>query len=167
MTFRLERILLRVTESVALLGGLVLVALMLVTVISILGRTLFNRPISGDFELIEMGCAIAIFAFLPYCQLVRGNVRVEFFTARATPRAKARLELAGNVLYTGIAALLTWRAALGGLELKRYGESTMVLQVPIWWAFGPVVICLGLLTLVCVYTVFRSWRESTRGGARR
>lgn len=164
---RVERLLTLLASSFAVFGGLVLTALILMTVISIIGRSLFNTPIPGDFELVEIGCAVAVFSFLPYCQLIRGNVVVDFFTARAQPRTKAILDMAGNLIYTGIAALLTWRLALGGMDLKRYNESTMVLQAPIWWGFVPVVIGSGLLTLVCAYSVWRSWRQAVQGGQTR
>ena len=55
--------------------------------------------------------AVAIFSFLPYCQMVRGNVIVDVFTTRASPRTRALLDSIGNLLFTAIAALLTWRAA--------------------------------------------------------
>jgi TRAP-type C4-dicarboxylate transport system permease small subunit len=108
--------------------------------------------------------AVAIFSFLPYCQIVRGNVIVDLFTTRASPRTRAMLDAAGNLLYTAIAALLTWRGALGGLEVRGYGETTMVLRVPVWWGYVPAVLCLAFLTLVCAYTVRRSLREA-RGQA--
>jgi len=148
--------------GIALFGGAILVALTLLTVISVVGRALLSAPIPGDFELIEIGMAVAIFSFLPYCQIVRGNVIVDLFTARASPRTQALLDTAGNLIYTAIAALLTWRVALGGLEVRSYGETTMVLRVPVWWGYVPAVACLAFLTLVCAYTVWRSLREARR-----
>jgi TRAP-type C4-dicarboxylate transport system permease small subunit len=153
-----------VAAGIALIGGAILVALTVLTVISVIGRTLLSAPIPGDFELIEIGMAVAIFSFLPYCQIVRGNVIVDFFTARAGPRLRALLDAAGNLIYTLIAALLTWRVALGGLEVRSYSETTMVLRVPVWWGYVPAVLCLAFLTLVCAYTVWRSLRDA-RGQA--
>jgi TRAP-type C4-dicarboxylate transport system permease small subunit len=146
--------------GVALIGGAILFALTLLTVVSVVGRAAFSAPIPGDFELVEIGMAVAIFAFLPYCQIVRGNVIVDLFTARASPRARALLDAAGDLIYTAIAALLTWRVALGGLEVRGYGETTMVLRVPVWWGYVPAVVCLAFLTLVCAYTAWRSLREA-------
>ena len=153
------RALYRAATGVALLGGLVLFALTLLTVISVVGRAAFSAPIPGDFELVELGMAVAIFSFLPYCQIVRGNVIVDLFTSRASPRTRALLEGIGNLLYTAIAALLTWRVALGGLEIRSYNETTMVLQVPVWWGYVPAVVFLALFTIVCAYTVWRSVLE--------
>ncbi|MGH6905736.1 MAG: TRAP transporter small permease, partial [Geminicoccaceae bacterium] len=113
----------------------------------------------GDFELVEVGMAVAIFAFLPYCQIVRGNVIVDLFTAKASPRTRALLDVAGNLIYTAIAALLTWRVALGGLEIRGYHETTKVLRVPVWWGYVPAVLGLAFLTVVCAYTVWRSLQE--------
>ena len=145
--------------GVALLGGLVLFALTLLTVISVVGRAVFSAPIPGDFELVELGMAVAIFAFLPYCQIVRGNVIVDLFTSKASARTRALLDGVGNLLFTAIAALLTWRVALGGLEIRSYHETTMVLQVPVWWGYVPAVAFLAFLTVVCAYTVWRSVLE--------
>jgi TRAP-type C4-dicarboxylate transport system permease small subunit len=154
-----DRALRRAATGVALIGGGILFALTLLTVISVAGRAAFSAPIPGDFELVEIGMAVAIFAFLPYCQIVRGNVIVDLFTARASPRTQALLDAAGNLIYTAIAALLTWRVALGGLEIRSYHETTMVLRVPVWWGYVPAVVCLAFLTVVCGYTVWRSLRE--------
>ena len=158
-TERVGRALHRTATGVALLGGLVLFALTLLTVISVAGRAVFSAPIPGDFELVELGMAVAIFAFLPYCQIVRGNVIVDLFTTKASPRTKALLDGIGNLLFTAIAALLTWRVALGGIEIRSYNETTMVLQVPVWWGYVPAVVFLALLTIVCAYTVWRSVLE--------
>jgi TRAP-type C4-dicarboxylate transport system permease small subunit len=149
----------RTATGVALLGGLVLFALTLLTVISVAGRAVFSAPIPGDFELVELGMAVAIFSFLPYCQIVRGNVIVDLFTSKASARTRALLDGIGNLLFTAIAALLTWRVALGGLEIRSYHETTMVLQVPVWWGYVPAVAFLAFLTVVCAYTVWRSVLE--------
>ena len=152
----LGRALARLCGGLAVLGGLVLVALIVMTCLSIAGRALFSAPIPGDFELVEIGCAVAVFAFLPYCQMTGGNVVVDFFTAKAPARARAAMDLAGNLMFTAIAALRTWRAVLGGQDLYRYSETTMVLAVPVWWGFVPAVFCCAVLTVVCAYTAWRS-----------
>ncbi len=143
-------------------GGAVLVALILLTVVSIVLRELTGRPIPGDFELVEIGCAVAMFAFLPYCQLVGGNVMVEFVTSRAPAWLRGLLDTLSNLAYAAIAALLTWRLALGGRDIFNYSETTMVLGVPVWWAFVPIVPSVALLAATCAYTSWRSVRRALR-----
>ncbi|MBC6439125.1 MAG: TRAP transporter small permease [Rhodospirillales bacterium] len=132
----------------AFLGGVVLVALALMTVASILGRNLGLGAIPGDFELVGLGAANAFFAGLPWCHARRGHIVVSL-TSRWLPRRVTRaMDAVNSVLLAATAALLAWRLAIGGLELKGYNESTMILGVPVWWAFPPIVISLGFLILV-------------------
>lgn len=152
----------RASRGLALAGGGVLLAVCGVTVASVVGRTLFGVPVLGDFELVEIGVAVAVFAFMPYCQLVRGNVAVDLIARGLGPRARARLDAGHDLVFAAIAALLAWRLALGGSELRAWGESSMILGVPLWWAFVPIVISVALLVAVCLHG---AW-ASIRGGRR-
>lgn len=149
----------------AFLGGLVLLAIAGVTVTSVLGRWIAGSPITGDFEIVEVGCAVAIALFLPYCQLRRGNVIVDFFTLRMGARGKQALDALGCLLLTGVAMLLTWRLGAGGASLFRNNDQTMVLQLNTWWPFLVLVPCMALLTLVGLLTAWRAWRGDWTGDA--
>lgn len=138
----------------ALGGGAVLLAVMVVTVASVIGRGLFGRPIPGDFELVEIGCAVAVFAFLPYCQITRGNVVVDLFTRGFGARTRAWLDRLHALVLAAIAALFAWRLALGGVELRAAGETSMILGVPIWWGFAPIVASSALLAVVALHMAF-------------
>lgn len=162
-TDRAGRALLQGAKGLAVAGGFVLAAVAVVTTLSILGRTVAASPVPGDFELVEIGTALAVFAFLPYCQMVRGNVVVDLFTSRAPARVKALLDLAGNLAFTLVAGILTWRMALGGAELRAYAETTMVLRIPVWWGIAAAVPCLGFLTVTCAYA---AWRDAAGAASR-
>lgn len=152
-----DRVIYSLSNLFATGGGLLLLGLALMTVVSITGRYLFSLPVPGDFELVEVGCAISVFAFLPYCQLHSGNVVVDFFTLRARDKTRNRLDATCSLIYGLIAGLLTWRLALGGYDMYQYGEQTMILGLSRWWGFIPIVASLALLTLVCFYTGIRQW----------
>lgn len=162
-TDKVGRFLFRVTRAVALAGGVVLALLAAMTAVSVTGRSFLNAPIPGDFELIEIGLSVAIFAFLPYCQLVRANVIVDFFMERAPVRVKAFFDAIGSLVFVAIAALLLWRHSLGAVDMYNVGETSMILGVPRWWSFPAAVACLALLVAVCVYTLRRSIREMRAG----
>ena len=78
---KIGRALFFISFLLALFGGFTLLVMVCVNVISIFGRILFLSPLLGDFELVEMGCAVAIFSFLPLCHLKNGNVIVDFFSS--------------------------------------------------------------------------------------
>jgi TRAP-type C4-dicarboxylate transport system permease small subunit len=144
------------------IGGLTLLGMMLVTVASVVLRGVTGKPIPGDYELVEMGSAITIFCFLPWCQVNGGNVLVDIFTQKAGLRSRAWLEALGDLLYALIAALILWRLVLGGMELKSYDEQSMVLRLPIWWGFVVIVPAVALLAVTCVATFAGHLRDSRR-----
>lgn len=160
----LGRALERVATLLSLFGGLVLFALTILTVISVVGRSLVAQPVPGDFEIIELGMAVAIFSFLPHCQMTGGNVIVDLFTAKASTRVRAVLDTIANLIFTIIAAILTWRTALGGHDVYRYNETSMVLRIPVWWGYVPATLFLGFLTVVCAYTTWRSAKAAQEAG---
>jgi TRAP-type C4-dicarboxylate transport system permease small subunit len=142
----------------AFAGGTVLVAMIAMSVASIAGRTLLGTPVPGDFELVQVGSATAIAAFLPYCQLRRGNIIVDFFTARAPRRVQDGLDALGAALVTVVMALLAWRAAAGMLSVKAAGEVTMIVGFPVWVGYALIVPSLALATLVGLFTTLEACR---------
>ena len=65
-----------------------------------------------------------------------------------------------TLVFTAIAGLLAWRLALGALSMQTAGQTTMVLRVPVWWAYLPAVAALVLLTVVCAYTAWSGLRAA-------
>jgi len=134
----------------ALIGGGVLVCVVLVNAYSILAGAIVNRPFPGDFELTEMGVAIAAFCFLPYCQLRGSNVSADIFTAAAGPRAIAAMSVFSATIAILFSALLIWRMSHGLSDYIEYAEITGILSIPIWWAFVPALISLVLLSVASI-----------------
>ena len=145
----------RLIHGWALLGGLVLCLVVAVNVISVLGAIVW-RPFPGDFELTEMGVAVAAFAFLPFCQLTGANVTADIFTARASHRWISGFKLAASLVALLFALVLMWRMYAGMGDQRAYGYTTTILQVPIWWAFVPILVSLALLALASLLTLLRS-----------
>ena len=113
-------------KAFAFAGGAVMVAMLCMSVASITGRTFLGGPVQCDFELVQLGCAVGIAAFLPWCQWRRGNIIVDFFTLRASARTRDRLDRFGCLLLAAMCALLAWRTLLGGLSAREYGSVTML-----------------------------------------
>jgi TRAP-type C4-dicarboxylate transport system permease small subunit len=147
-------------RAFAIGGGLILAAMTLMETVSVTLRAVGGSPIAGDFELVQIGTAVAVFAFLPYCQLVKGNFIVDFVLGKASARAKASLDALGGLLLGTIASILLWRMTLGGLELRSLGERTVVIGLPIWTAFPPILASLALLVAVSAYVLWRDIRTA-------
>ncbi|MBP5858755.1 TRAP transporter small permease [Marivibrio halodurans] len=162
----IHRLVHALAKGLALAGGLVLVAMLLLTVASVAGRAMSPlglESIPGAYELVEMGTAFAIFAFLPWCQLTRGHVTVDLVMNAAGFRANRVVDLAANLLMTGAAGVVAWRLVLGMLDKQRYGETTFILGLPLWIGYAAAVVGAVLFALVSLYCCGRSLGELQAG----
>jgi len=146
-------------KLVAVLGGLVLVFIACITTVSIIGRELIFAglgPIPGDFEIVEMGCAFAIFCFLPWCQLKSGHATVDIFTNPLGPRINTALNLLWDAVMGVASVVLTWRLYVGMIDMQSYGETTLILQIPVWYGYMAGLTVMGVLVVTCVFCIWRS-----------
>lgn len=127
-----------------------LCAVGLVVFASVVGRYVFGRPIEGDYELVEMGMAVAIFLCFPYCHLTGTNLVAEFFSTGLSKRVQLALDALSDAVFAVVAAGFTWRLAIGlGRKFEQH-DSTMLLAIPVWIGFAVAVFSMALLTLVCL-----------------
>lgn len=148
----------RAVELWALLGGLVLMVVVMLTAWSATSGVVFSRPLPGDVELTEMLTAVAVFMFLPYCQITGANVTADIFTARASARTVAVLGLASAVVAVIFSTVLGWRMYEGLLDYLEFVETTTILRVPIWYAYVPALVSLALLLLASLATARHAMR---------
>ena len=152
----------RVATAWALAGGVVLLAIVVMNVVSVVGA-LFGRPFPGDFEMTEVGVAVAAFTFLPFCQITGANVTADIFTAKASPRFISTTRLVASLVAVAFALLLLWRMYLGMLDQRTYNYTTAILQFPLWQAYLPILVSLGLLAVTAVVTLVESVEDVLKG----
>lgn len=157
------RLLFRASKVSAIMGGLMFVAIVVMSIISIVGRKLFAAPVPGDVEMLQMTAAFASASFFAYCHLNGGDVKVDFFTAKASPATVHRLDAFGSLLVGLFGAVITWRAAVGAFAIKEAGETSMILGWPVWVAQMLMVPGFLLMALAGFYMVSFHWRMSHSG----
>ena len=118
-----------------------------------------GRGVPGDFELVQMGTAVAAFCYLALCQARRGNIFVDTFTGWLPRRAQAGLDAFWDLAYAAAMAVIAWRLLVGAIGEKTSGTTTMVLGLPTWIAIG---LC-GLLAAFVALVALVGARERFRG----
>jgi len=169
----MHKLMMGLARSMAILGGMVLSLLIILTCLSIVGRmlnTLFHGdllqaiapgfsnwvinwvgPINGDFELVEAGVAFAIFAFLPLCQISAGHASVDV-VANSFPRGVNRfLRMVTELLFAAALVLIAWRLGAGTISKFENGETSFLLEFPVWWAFGASLFAAVIAAIVGIY----------------
>ena len=159
------RLLDRVATGFTMLGGLTFCVLIVMSIVSIVGRKLFSAPVQGDVELMQMGAAVGAAAFLPLCELYDHNVKVDALTGWMSDRSRAVLDTAAHGLLTIAAVLITWRTSLAAVDGHSSGEVSTLLTVPMWQPVALLVPSFALLALCGLYRSGRSLREAMRSAS--
>jgi len=166
----------------ALLGGMVLLAVMLMTTISVagmsaskLGKTLKKSydtvvepllalgPIAGETEMVEAGMAFIIFAFLPIVTLNKGHAEVAILTNFLGERVNRLIDFVADGLMLAVAAFLGYRHLLGTIDKFSNGETSWILLYPIWWGYGAALFGASIFVIVSAYCVLRSGQALVTG----
>lgn len=182
----MHRFFLTLARVAAILGGAILTFLILLTVLSVAGRALnglFHSlidmgifpglaqgmldlgvgPVMGDFELVEAGVAFCIFAFIPITQITGGHATVDVLTSQFSPRVNRVLIAFWEVIFAIALIVIAWRLFVGMEGKMKYNETTMLLQFPIWWAYGASFLGAALAAVVAVYVAFARVTETLTG----
>lgn len=141
-----------------MIGGVALIAMALITMVSILGRVLLDRPIPGDIELAQLMTAFAISSFLPWCQLQKGHVFIDFFTAHLRQELQDGLQRLGFFCLTMILGVLAWRTMRAVSSALETSETSMILSIPIW--VHSLVLVPGFLLAALVALVQATHRRN-------
>ena len=149
----------------AVLAGILLTFITVMTCASIVGRELFGSAITGDFELSGAATGAAIAMFMPWCQAKRGNIIVDFFTAGCSPKINAVLDRFGALLLAFCFGALAWRTGLGGLSSYISNSGTMILGFPEWIVYACMVPSFALTCVIALGQVALGFDDSLRDTA--
>jgi TRAP-type C4-dicarboxylate transport system permease small subunit len=145
-------------RSLAVLGGVTLGAITLLTVVSVVGRSMIWAglgPIAGDYEMAEALTGVAIFCFLPICQLNRGHVVVDLFEKQMGPTLTRWIDALSEIVMAVVLIIIAWRLTAGFADKYHNGETSFIRQFPMWWAYGASLLPAYAAVVTGLYT---SWR---------
>ncbi len=143
------------TRPLAIAGGLLMIAVAVMVTVSVTMRWLINESVPGDIELVQIGTAVAVFAFLPICQARRGNIMVDTFTLRLPRRLQLMLDALWDLAYAGITAIIAWRLGVGAWDTIRSNTVSMMLGLPTGWAIAACAVMAAFLSIVAIATALR------------
>ncbi len=159
----LGRLLHWLARTMAMIGGAIFTLLVAMSLVSIVGRKLFNWAVPGDVEILQMCAAFASASFFAYCHLIHGDVKVDFFTHNMSVRKVAVMDAIGSLLIGLFGALIAWRTGVGAVALKEVGETSPILGWPVWVAQALMVPGFLLLSAagfyMCVHLLEKSLGE--------
>lgn len=122
-------------------------ALMLLGVWQVLARTLFNAPVRGYIDFVELSVATFAFLGIAYCQRLGGHVRMEMLLKPMRGRLLWSTEIFGTVVALAVIAVLVWYGWSHFMRAYTLGDSTIDADLPVWPSKLVVPVSLALLWL--------------------
>ena len=132
---------------------------MLVTLVSVVGSSVFGKPLLGDTEIVELLIGIAIACFMPYCQMRGSNVIVDFFTMKVPDRTRAGIDACMTLVFAIIVAILTERLIQGTFIQYERERVSMFLRLPQWWGYAIASLAV-VAAILLIYLILGCFMES-------
>lgn len=149
------KLLTNLAKLCAIVAGILLIGITLMTCASLIGRNTTGDSIVGAFELTGVAAGAAIALFMPLCQVRRGNIIVDFFTTRLSAAANDKLDRLGAFMLVLVFSLLAWRTTLGGLNVFSANSETQIMGFPEWVVYAAMVPPFVLTSAIALHqTIF-------------
>ena len=145
------KILSTLAQLCAVLAGILLTGITLVTCGNLIMRNTTGDAMAGAFELTAMASGAAIALFMPLCQVRRGNIIVDFFTSGLNDKATDKLDRLGALVLALVYVLITWRTFLGCLNVYESHSETQIMGFPEWITYAAMLPAFALTALIGLY----------------
>jgi TRAP-type C4-dicarboxylate transport system permease small subunit len=148
----------RLAEKVfGYLAAVFLAAMMLLTVGDVVLRSVFNYPIHGTFELIELGLACAVFLAMPAVFLRDENLIVDAIDYMVKKEVVRALDLTAACLSAGLLILMLFQMVPLARDMYQLGDVTADLSIPKIYYWAPVLLGVAGSAVAALVYVIR-WR---------
>ncbi len=146
-----ERVVLRVSRLIALVGLFGMLILASATILDVFCRWLLNSPITGVRDASSLFTAVIIASCFALCLAERKDITIRFLGFVLNTRGKNFLEAFGNFVTMLVYAVITWQLWLYTNELSLDKETTLILGWPLhpWWR----IVCIQIGICVPIQAV--------------
>ena len=156
----LEKTFFPVSRFLLFIGQFTLAIMVMLTVVDVFLRYVFNRPILGSYELTEFMMAILVFSTIGYTMAVKGHVVV--FT-KLPQRIQDLLECITSFIASILFAIVAWRNAVQAVTAWGRNDVTAELFIPISPFILFVAVGIAVLSLVLFTQSIQSLAKAIKG----
>lgn len=146
-----EKSFMRMSRMLNYIGTGVLGLMMLLIVVDVLGRYLFNHPVKGSIELVEYLMVIVGSLGLAWCTLMGAHAKIDIVVMGFPKKVQLIIDIITHVLCLVIYVMLVWQGFLEARDMAfLYEDVSTVLEIPVYpfyflFAFGFLMLCLATI----------------------
>ena len=129
---KVDRVVSPIEDAANLIAAVAIFALMILGTAQIVLRTVFNSPIAGYIDMVELSMAGMAFLGAAYCQRMGALIRMELLVANLRGRWLWGFETLGTLVAMAIIGVLAWYGWEHFLRSYTLGDSTIDAEYPVW-----------------------------------
>jgi len=139
-------------------AGVSILVMMILTCADVVLR-FFRHPIPGTYEIVGLMGTVGVSFALAYTTVQQGHIAVEFLVRKMPEKVQEVLAAGVDLVSTLLFGIITWQSVVYALDLRRTGEVSLTVEIPVYpFVFG---IALGCC-LATVVLAIRCYREIKR-----
>jgi C4-dicarboxylate transporter, DctQ subunit len=149
----IDRALFRIEQGFALIAALCIFALMMIAVFQIAARKLFNAPLFGYIDMVEIAMTTFAFLGIAYAERLGAHIRMELIIGMFKGRAQWLAEAVGVFLGLCVMSVLIYYGYTHAMRAYHSGDSTID-ALYLWWPSKMMVpIAFSLLWLRLLFSL--------------
>jgi len=129
-------------------GGLMIFALMGLSVSDALLRSFANKPIYGANDYIQILLSFIVALSFPLCILAARLIAIDTLVQMLPERTHKTLDWIVTVIGVAMLSYVSWRTFVNALESAKFAETTILLQLPFGPSYYALAIGCGLSALL-------------------
>jgi len=120
----LDHFILAISRLFNTIGVSILLVMMFLVATDVFLRYIFNSPIEGTYEAIELMMALVFCYGIAYTQRHKGHVSVNLITCKLSEKKQAIIKCLVSLISLGLFVLITWQSFLKSSVTFDSGETT-------------------------------------------
>jgi TRAP-type C4-dicarboxylate transport system permease small subunit len=145
----LEKLLSPIATWFSYVGATVLGGLVLMLLVSIISRRIFNSPLKGSFELTELSLVVITFSLLAFDNLRHESMIIDVLVKHFPARSRDILRVIIHFFTTAMLGVLGWQLVVQAIRVQGFHQTTRILEIPIYPLL--YLAAFGILLLTVVY----------------
>ncbi len=149
----------RAGKAFNILACAAVIAMMLLSVADVALR-MFGKPIPGTYELVGFLGTIVVSFALAFTSMEKGHIAVEILVERLPQRTQFAIETVTNFVSFLVFGLIAYQAFLYALDIKRSGEVSLTLQMPVYPFLFGMAVGFSLLCFLLIADFIKSLQRT-------
>jgi len=153
----------KLSRAINSIGVLFLMAMMLLMVVDVFLRRVFQKPLTGSFEVVQFMQITLVYLGVAYTTIKKAHISIDLITSRLSEKTSALIESIMLFLGLGFFALITWRNILRAEELWEEKATSVLLEIPLFPFYYTLAFGCGVLCLVLIVQLVESASKAFKG----